>query len=621
MTGIRTTASFLLVITCTTAWLQAQPTRDGALPPKGTAAISGVVVIDGRDARPARRARVMLNNAERTVGRTVVTEEDGTFSLTGLPAGRYQISAYKEGFLTSSFGARRPGRPGTPIVVESNQQVTGISLRMTRGSVITGTLTDEEGQPLPNTMVRAYRASFLGGQRRFAPSGSGLQTTDDRGVFRIHSLAPGDYVVAASFDQARTQPTDLRRVTVDEVRRAMTEVQRTASGGRVRPGSGGSDVQPALQADKDAGSVGYAPVFYPGTTVLAEAGQIPLGVAEERGGIDFALQTVPTARVHGTVSLPDGVPPAVQVQMVSVAGAGNTPGLAFGLDGFRSTRADAQGKFSFPPMPPGTYAILARGGTPTRPSAPAGGSAAAAGTPLLWAQVDVVLDGQDIVDIALTLLPGMTVSGRVQFDGTSAPPDLTRVRVNLSPVQSGNEATLGVQPVAVDATGRFAFNGVTPGRYRLMATIPGARPDQGWTPRSAVVNGVDTLDTPFDLKPMQHVADAVITFTDRLTEISGLVQDEAGRPAPDYFIVAFASDSHHWTPPSRRVTSVRPSADGRYSVRNLPPGDYLIAALLDVEPGEWQDPAFLQPLVGASIKVTLAEGEKKTQDLRFSTSR
>ena len=50
----------------------------------------------------------------------------------------------------------------------------------------------------------------------------------------------------------------------------------------------------------------------------------------------------------------------------------------------------------------------------------------------------------------------------------------------------------------------------------------------------------------------------------------------------------------------------------------LPPGDYLMAAVTDVEPGEWFDPEFLQQLRAASARVTLNEGDKKTQDLRLN---
>jgi hypothetical protein len=62
---------------------------------------------------------------------------------------------------------------------------------------------------------------------------------------------------------------------------------------------------------------------------------------------------------------------------------------------------------------------------------------------------------------------------------------------------------------------------------------------------------------------------------------------------------------------------VRPDADGRFIVRDLPAGDYLISALTDVEEGQWNDQAFLAELAShAPITITLGEGEKKVQDIR-----
>ena len=59
------------------------------------------------------------------------------------------------------------------------------------------------------------------------------------------------------------------------------------------------------------------------------------------------------------------------------------------------------------------------------------------------------------------------------------------------------------------------------------------------------------------------------------------------------------------------------SADGRFVFADLPPGEYLIAALTDLDPIDLQDPAFLEQIASAGAKVTIAEGEKKVQDLKM----
>ena len=61
----------------------------------------------------------------------------------------------------------------------------------------------------------------------------------------------------------------------------------------------------------------------------------------------------------------------------------------------------------------------------------------------------------------------------------------------------------------------------------------------------------------------------------------------------------------------------RPASSGAYMVKNLPPGEYCVAAVTDVEQGAWWDPEFLAELLKASpLRVTLTESEKKTLNLR-----
>ena len=146
----------------------------------------------------------------------------------------------------------------------------------------------------------------------------------------------------------------------------------------------------------------------------------------------------------------------------------------------------------------------------------------------------------------------------------------------------------------------------------------GSGPGPGWSLQSAVAKGREILDFPLDVAPNDEITDVVVTFSDAQQEVSGSLQDPSGRPAPDYTIIVFASDNRYWTSPTRRIRSTRPGTDGRFSVAGLPPGEYLMAAVADVAPADVNDPAFLEQLVGASFKFTLAEGEKKSQDLRIS---
>jgi hypothetical protein len=132
-----------------------------------------------------------------------------------------------------------------------------------------------------------------------------------------------------------------------------------------------------------------------------------------------------------------------------------------------------------------------------------------------------------------------------------------------------------------------------------------------------MVKGRDALDFPFEVAPNDTIGDAVITFTDATQEVSGSLQDPSGRPAPDYTIVVFPADQQYWTV-QRRIRTTRPGTDGKFTIAGLPPGEYRMAAVVDVAPNEASNPSFLEQLVAASYQFTLAEGEKKQQDLRIA---
>ena len=223
--------------------------------------------------------------------------------------------------------------------------------------------------------------------------------------------------------------------------------------------------------------------------------------------------------------------------------------------------------------------------------------------------------------------PTLKLIGRVVFDGALAAPensDAISLRL-MSPRGSGTSAIgytrmgQAVIPAArVEANGRFEIAGVMPGVYRMVGSVTG---EAGWWLRSAIVNGIDTLDRPMEFGAGGDVSGAVVTFSDRQATLSGNLMTPAGQPAPAYFIAVFPADRALWLPQARRVQSARSGTDGSWIVRGLPAGDYLVAAMSDLAPEDLADPAFLNELVGAAIKVTLRDGEQKKQDLRIDPGR
>jgi hypothetical protein len=78
-------------------------------------------------------------------------------------------------------------------------------------------------------------------------------------------------------------------------------------------------------------------------------------------------------------------------------------------------------------------------------------------------------------------------------------------------------------------------------------------------------------------------------------------------------------DRAQWFASSRHLRApVRAASDGRFTFTGLPAGAYYLAAVNDFEPNGWFSPEFLDQLIASAIKITVADGEKKVQDLRIS---
>jgi hypothetical protein len=295
----------------------------------------------------------------------------------------------------------------------------------------------------------------------------------------------------------------------------------------------------------------------------------------------------------------------VQVSILSTAGV-TVPGAEF--DAFRSGRPSPDGSFSFASVSPGQYSVLARGTIPGDSGPPR----------VFWAMSDLYLQGEPVSQVALSLAPSLTMSGVVKFESVEgrASPPAAAARVILIPIQAAGAVSISQSDAAVTSDGRFQFSGVTPGRYRLSAQFPGPAAKNPWMLRGATVAGLDAADQSLVVQAGQNLTGAVVTFTDRLAEIDGRFQTARGEAAADYTIVLFPADRSMWVPQTRRIQVARPAADGAYAFRNLPAGSYLIAAVEDVEPGEWSDPTYLQGLAGGAIPITVSDGEKKIQDVR-----
>jgi len=339
-------------------------------------------------------------------------------------------------------------------------------------------------------------------------------------------------------------------------------------------------------------------VLHPSATEAARASRVTVRAGEERSGIDIHLQYVPLAVVSGIVA-GAGAGPAT----ITLARIDEVPGY----DPVRTGRTDADGRFSLGAVPPGQYRMIARAQAPS-----AGAPAAQA---VQYALVDVTVAGEDVTNVAVALQPGLTIAGQIVFDG-EAPPASFPVSLRVPIPSAMNIANAGFTMPALQIEGtRFRIDGVIPGSYRLMGTTQGVRSPIGkWWLKSLVVDGRDVLDAPLDLR--QSTDGAVATFTDRVASVNGLVTDRQGAAVEGIYVVVLPVDRRAWFYNSRRIAAVR-TRDGRYTVQNLPPGDYRLVASADLELNEWFDPEVLERLVQTGTPVTIEGPVAKTLHLQL----
>jgi hypothetical protein len=554
---------------------QAPPRDVRALVVSGTAGIAGVVVHDDGKGTPVRNALVTIRRSGLEDIRTTSTDEAGRYTFSSLPAGTYTVVASKGAYILTEYGSPRPGLPGYPIAVSEGESYAARPIALVRGGVIAGRVTDLSGRPIIGASVEATQFFALNGERRNrAGAGSAARApTNVHGEYRIFGLLPGEYLVLVPTTGAtppETTPQQLR----------WAEKPEGASPAPSRP-------------------IGYAPTLFPSAVSTATATPIRLAAGEERLGVDVQVRQIPIARVSGTVVATTGKPALATIWWSEAS--------VFGREWTRATRASPDGRFGIWNLAPGTYRLLAQAVVPT---------GVGQGETIEWGRADVTVSGTDQDGLSIRLQPGLSMTGRVAANGTDVPDGLLRdVHVRLIPSDGQQASPVNGIPGTSADDGSFTVNGVVPGRYRLLVTPPPAVRDT-WLPASAMLAGRDLLDVEIDIDPSTDRSGLVVTLSNRMPSLSGALIDAAGRPMSGLRVLLFSANPDHWVPSSRRVHNAAVDDRGAYSVSGLPAGEYLLVALTEVERQALYEPSYLEQFVPFAIKVAIADGEQKRQDLR-----
>ena len=519
--------------------------------------LSGTVLIDGTNEPAADATVTLIDPTGRKFLRTSHADVAGLFHFPGVEPARYVLSASKASFMTTEYGANKPERIGTPIVVGGGLPVENLRLMLFRAAVLAGTVWGPDGQLVARVTVTAYRQRHQpGGQTIVAAQGS--STTDDRGRYRIFGLPPGEYLVAA-----------------------------------VATGRGsGSAPEPAVLVS----------TYFPAAVQLANAAPIALGSGEEKADIDIRTSSAATATLkvtlRGVPKRTDGTPLSVRVSLVSRddAAAGASPRTGTAVDE----------AYLFQRLPLGRYRLSAITLSPEFTLGPGVASVAES-------NVDVLSAESTSIEIALR--PGCNLIGSVELAPMQGQPDVTRasLRAQLRSTEPGAAATLQAQsPVANDGT--FSFFRLLPGRYRLeVRPVLGTRSMQAWRTASIQMDG-RALESAIVEIASGQTSRVRVTLRDDTATLSGSLAGVGQRGAAP-FVVLMPLTSGPFETDAILVT--RPASDGSFELTGIRSGTYAVAVLEDFDPDEANNPDVLAALkASAKVNLSFAAGERKRVDLR-----
>jgi len=520
--------------------------------------------VDGRGASGPQASSVVLRPRQAT------TDSQGTFEFTGLAAGSYRIfasaSQYAPQYLGMAYGGKKPNGPGSsdlgqPVQLAEGQSFDKAIIALPRGGVITGRVTDENGDPV--TRVQVFTVFFPAGSSRGMRMGSGSQT-DDLGQFRVYGLQPGEHAVAAEAMRFNFVPPN---------------------------------APPETEEDK----IGYLTTYYPGTPDEGSAQRVRAVAGAETSGIEIRLVQGRLYRVTGSVVDSQGQPLARLNGQLMRRTAGMLGSSSFGFN------TDDKGQFQMRNVPSGNYRLIVR---QTRPFIPGPGPQPDPGE---MASMPLTIAGADVDNVLVMTSPGITITGHVVFE--QGPPSPTPGPVRVMAVVGNPDEMMGLQsppPSVVGSDSTFTMKGLV-GEFLLRTSAPNQYL------KSVAVGGNDITDSPREFKNGEQVT---ITLTSRASTLEGNVVDGAGAPSTDAGVVVFSEDKAAWRTSSTRTRRSSVDLNGHFRVAGLMPGRYLVAAVprdrLNVPMSA--DTTLFEELSKVATSVVLGEDEERRLDLKVVTA-
>jgi protocatechuate 3,4-dioxygenase beta subunit len=461
--------------------------------------ISGIVV-EHASGRPLARSLVRLQPVPKAGSTAKVIQVRagirGDFNFLGVPDGLYLLIATRDTFFPAGYGQRRPNGQGAALTVTADSNLFA-ELRMHRMGSITGRVLDENGVGMSGVAVIAYRA-------RLPLRSAGRAVSDDRGIYRIHSLDPGKYWV-------RSVPTTLddgsgRLATFGtesrEIRNArihMVQIDQETYDADVVPEPGRlfrltgrltcdlpEPLPPAVvtlssetgrRSTQAAANGGYA------FEALAPGAYEVSAVLQGGGASGFVELQIDRDSTNGDIRL--SLPLTVDFDVRR--GSSFSPARSLTVIGRRQDLSEAEAPHPVATprasLEAGHWEFAAFPGSNEYAESIANRSQSRRMSSPDW--FDLFFPTGSANRVTITISPGTSIAGSVIADGKPAP----AAPVFLWPVAEAHRRSInGPRVMIADVDGKYRFDGLPPGDYRLLATFDATEVDEELLDAARAVN-------------------------------------------------------------------------------------------------------------------------------------